>query len=125
MIHSDKDLDCMGRKADGEKPKIKVYKGARLASGTTAVVVDDQPLDPRLDLYNHSPGGFEWGYGGSGPAQLALAILAHHLDDDSLATNLHHAFKFYVIGGFKKDRWQITSAEIEKFLRDLRAGKMS
>jgi hypothetical protein len=25
--------------------------------------------------YNHSPNGFNWGYGGSGPAQLALAIM--------------------------------------------------
>ena len=32
----------------------------------------------RLDLVNHSPTGFEWGYGGSGPAQLAVAMLAHH-----------------------------------------------
>ncbi len=24
---------------------------------------------------NHSPDGFNWGYGGSGPAQLALAII--------------------------------------------------
>ena len=24
---------------------------------------------------NHSPDGFNWGYGGSGPAQLALAVL--------------------------------------------------
>ena len=33
------------------------------------------PLDPRYDLRNHSPTGFAWGYGGSGPSQLALAIL--------------------------------------------------
>jgi len=26
-------------------------------------------------IRNHSPDGFNWGYGGSGPAQLALAIL--------------------------------------------------
>ena len=26
-------------------------------------------------VYNHSPDGFNWGYGGSGPAQLALAIM--------------------------------------------------
>ena len=32
-------------------------------------------LDARRDLVNHSPTGFEWGYAGSGPAQLALAIL--------------------------------------------------
>src|SRR5207302_1533158 len=28
---------------------------------------------------SHSPDGFEWGYGGSGPADLALAILIDHL----------------------------------------------
>lgn len=26
-------------------------------------------------IRNHSPDGFAWGYGGSGPAQLALAVL--------------------------------------------------
>lgn len=25
-------------------------------------------------IVNHSPDGFNWGYGGSGPAQLALAV---------------------------------------------------
>src|SRR5215469_11969326 len=30
----------------------------------------------RLELVNHSPSGFDWGPGGSGPAQLALALLA-------------------------------------------------
>lgn len=47
----------------------------------TSVIVEEpgkpnRDLDPRLDLRNHSPTGFAWGYGGSGPAQLALAILA-------------------------------------------------
>lgn len=37
---------------------------------------DVTELDPRLDLANHSPDGFSWGYAGSGPAQLALAILS-------------------------------------------------
>ena len=27
------------------------------------------------EVYNHSPDGFNWGYGGSGPAQLALAVI--------------------------------------------------
>ena len=52
------------------------YQGWRDADGTARVTVDMEPLDPRLDLANHSPTGFEWGYGGSGPAQLALALLA-------------------------------------------------
>ena len=48
-------------------------------SGQSLVTVCDgqksEPLPLRLDLFNHSPTGFSWGYGGSGPAQLALARL--------------------------------------------------
>lgn len=33
------------------------------------------PLPPSLKVRNHSPTGFSWGYGGSGPSQLALAVL--------------------------------------------------
>ena len=43
-------------------------------------------LNPRLDLANHSPSGFEWGYGGSGPSQTALAILADWFSDRSKIT---------------------------------------
>lgn len=39
-------------------------------------------LPLRLDLAKHSPTGFEWGYGGSGPAQLALAVAAYCLGDE-------------------------------------------
>lgn len=41
----------------------------------------DAMLPMRNDLRNHSPTGAEWGYGGSGPAQLALAILSDALGD--------------------------------------------
>lgn len=41
------------------------------------VYLDGKYLDPKPSqkLRNHSPDGFNWGYGGSGPAQLALAIM--------------------------------------------------
>jgi hypothetical protein len=41
------------------------------------VLLDGELLDPNESQkhYNHSPDGFNWGYGGSGPAQLALAIM--------------------------------------------------
>lgn len=44
---------------------------------TLEVFLDGKPLDPRPSqkVYNHSPDGFNWGYGGSGPAQLALAVM--------------------------------------------------
>jgi hypothetical protein len=60
---------------------MKTYRGWR--EGYAALVtVDGRSLNPRLDLWNHSPTGFEWGYAGSGPSQLALAMLADHLGDD-------------------------------------------
>jgi hypothetical protein len=41
------------------------------------VWLDGKLLDPRPSqkYHNHSPDGFNWGYGGSGPSQLALAVL--------------------------------------------------
>lgn len=41
------------------------------------VWLDGKRLDPGPSqrIHNHSPDGFNWGYGGSGPAQLALAIV--------------------------------------------------
>jgi hypothetical protein len=60
---------------------MKRYEGSRTWNATL-VTVDSNPLNLRLDLRNHSPSGFEWGYGGSGPAQLALALLADCLGDD-------------------------------------------
>ena len=54
---------------------------------------DGVPLNPRFDLRNHSPTGFNWGYAGSGPAQLALALVADALGNDNLALSLHQRFK--------------------------------
>jgi hypothetical protein len=39
-------------------------------------------LNDSLNIRNHSPTGFEFGYAGSGPAQLALAILVDYLGPD-------------------------------------------
>jgi hypothetical protein len=43
---------------------------------------------------NHSPDGFNWGYGGSGPAQAALAILLQVTGDPELAQKFYQSFKF-------------------------------
>lgn len=44
---------------------------------TGEVWLDGIPLHPEESqaYRNHSPDGFAWGYGGSGPAQLALAVM--------------------------------------------------
>ena len=98
---------------------MKHYKGVRQGHAVI-VTVDGRRLNPRLDLWNHSPTGFEWGYGGSGPAQLALAILADHLGDDEQAFNFHHRFKWKVIAELPGRGWTITSEDIELVLQSLR-----
>jgi hypothetical protein len=46
-----------------------------------------------LKFINHSLTGFEWGYGGSGPAQLAGAILLDLTGDPEIADLKHQQFK--------------------------------
>ena len=38
----------------------------------------------------HSPTGFSWGYGGSGPADLSLSILADYLEEHPTEDDLYH-----------------------------------
>jgi len=71
-------------------------------------------LDLRLDLANHSPTGFEWGYQGSGPAQLALAILADALGDED-ALRLYQEFKRQIVSRVPRGLawWGITQDYIQ------------
>jgi hypothetical protein len=98
---------------------VKIYEGKR-EGHAVAVTVNGRPLEPRLDLWNHSPTGFEWGYGGSGPAQLALAILADHLQDDEIAVNLHQNFKFAVVAKLGHQAWSLTTAQVDSAVKLLR-----
>ncbi len=103
----------------------KVYRGRRLADGRVEVTVDGRPL---RHVALHSPTGFEWGYGGSGPADLALSILADHLGENpsrrdldagrSRAWQLHQEFKWAFIAPLeRKSDWVILGSEIEAWLR--------
>ena len=99
---------------------MKRYEGRR-EGYAVIVTVDERRLNPRLDLWNHSPTGFEWGYCGSGPAQLALAILADHCGNDKQAFNFHHRFKWAVVAELPRRSWKLTSDEIDQVLRSLQA----
>jgi hypothetical protein len=95
---------------------MKTYTGERTSAGGQTVLVIDGPsprrmLDPRRDLRNHSLDGFEWGYGGSGPAQLALALLADALGSDDRALAIYQDFKWFAVSGFG-NAWSMTSQEI-------------
>jgi hypothetical protein len=76
-----------------------------------------ESINPRLDLINHSPTGFCWGYGGSGPAQLALAILCDYLKDDKRALSLYQDFKDAIISRLPMDEnFTLPDRVIEDFI---------
>jgi hypothetical protein len=68
----------------------------------------------RLEVWSHSPEGFEWGYEGSGPAQLALAILLHATEDQEVSILCYQKFKRLVVCRLNKYSWCLAK---EKVLR--------
>lgn len=73
----------------------------------------DAGLD-NADLPSHSPDGFQCGYKGSGPAQLAAALL-YDVTGDAAATNyLYQYFHDDVVAGLDREGWKLT----EEFIRE-------
>lgn len=100
-----------------------VYKGTRPigeAGGPCSVMVYEnsgaKPLPPCNEIRNHSPDGFNWGYAGSGPAQLALAIMCHHTKDEGFAQRLYRAYMWDVISHISTDEWAITGPSVQRWL---------
>lgn len=79
--------------------------------------------EPSLELANHSPSGFGWGYGGSGPAQLSFALLLDYTSDDDVALAHYTEFKNTVVSQLDcthpEGCWQLTGTDIEDALREL------
>ena len=74
-----------------------------------------RPLPLQLELRSHSPTGFAWGYSGSGPAQLALALLMDATGEPTLALRHYQELKFRFVAGWRKE-WCITETEIRSFV---------
>ena len=70
-----------------------------------------------LRLVNHSPTGFSWGYMGSGPSQLALAILLDFTGNEELSLKYYQRFKEDFVCKWG-EHWKINGDEIAKWLED-------
>lgn len=79
-------------------------------------------LAESLNVRNHSPSGLNWGYGGSGPAQAALALCLHIFQNRYVAEALYQDFKWAFVA-----KWQPQKEDFERtidiadFLIDHRA----
>lgn len=93
----------------------RTYDGRRSSNARNLVISPNGDLDARTDLANHSPTGLEWGYGGSGPAQLALALLADQYAD-TVALDYYQNFKTDVVAALDGDEWTLDAATVESYL---------
>lgn len=75
---------------------IGTYIAGRYDVQLYANELGTRPLPACNHLVNHSPDGFAWGYGGSGPAQLALAICASRVSEEE-ALKIYQRFKDEVV----------------------------
>jgi hypothetical protein len=98
---------------------MATYSGERVGS-RVFVRVDDEPLCPRPDLHPLSPSGFDWGYLGNGPSQLALAILADHWpSDENRALRSYRPFMRHVLAQIRADRWELSGDDVDRLLANI------
>jgi len=111
-----------GRRAPDGIGEVWVEESKANAVGDTVVCGSTRrPLPLCLELRNHSPTGFAWGYGGSGPAQLALALLMDAIGNEELALTHYQDFKREHVSNWG-ERWSITAREIRAFVAQRQNG---
>lgn len=112
----------------------KVYQGRRVPGNAEVSVVVYDDKDVEIDRYTlphrmrhvNRHGDLNWGYGGSGPADLARSILWDYLVSDlerknraeTLVETGYQTFKSEVVALMKDDVWALTGEEIENWLSD-------
>ena len=101
------------------------YYGTKKEIGHCEVMIKESHFNGASVNYvlkhveRHSPDGFQWGYGGSGPADLALSILTDYCSrfkiDGTLVEKYYQAFKFAFIAKAGNEL-EITSDQIEEWI---------
>lgn len=115
-----------------ERRDEPVYRGERgyspgtnglVGIGSSVVVITDADgTRPLRHFMRHSPDGFEWGYAGSGPAELARCLLIDALglaplSEGSYETfpeidTLYQRFKSAIVAGLAQASWELPRADV-------------
>ena len=98
------------------------YFGERNGVGCTVYVKRDfrwVPLRLQINVTKDSPADFDWGCMCSGAAQLSLAILVDHLQDELRAVELCEDFEFMVVARLNRNEWLLTGEEIDAAISEI------
>lgn len=105
------------------------FTGARTPRDAQVHVVENERARPLPHHVRHSPTGFEWGYHGSGPAELARCLLLESLNLVSDVARKHeleeavedryHEFKVAFVGRIAGSHWRIDVDAVLAWLEDV------
>lgn len=97
---------------------MRTIRGKRIDNDTLVQVCEDSVVQrPLPHIVRHSPTGFEWGYGGSGPADLALSILGEVEGSLEIADCFYMLFKADVVARLPHREWELSFEQIREWLR--------
>ena len=101
-------------------PLLVTFNGIRHKDETDVRIVVDgvpRPLPFHLSVQAHSPTGFEWGYGGSGPAQLALAMCVELLGPVE-ALKVYQRVKDRLVAPIAENKWSLLANQIMEVVEE-------
>jgi len=102
---------------------FKVYRGSN-RRGKTSFRVHDYRGSTQLEhVVRHSPDGMNWGYGGSGPSDLARSILIDHVDgeEQEKVEKAYQLFKFDFLASCPETGFRLTSDQIDDWLEAVKS----
>lgn len=103
---------------------MKIYHAKRGRDRVILYVIDDADptktrryISHRTGRDSHSPTGFEWGYLGSGPAELAFALV-RDMTGKQPSPYVYQRFKEKALAGLPRDvsMWKTSEAEFRVIL---------
>lgn len=102
---------------------MKMYLGTRAPEVRVQVVTDGSCRALRTRDARHSPTGLEWGYAGSGPAELARQLL-WDLTGEEPVPALYQAFKARFVEHFPRGAWIMSEDMIRAWLADVATDRL-
>ena len=104
---------------------MKRYVMTRVGRGVLVQVQEgdphlasSEPTRPLRHLLRHSPGGFEWGYGGSGPADLARSIVGDLLEQADPSPADYQRVKEKLVATLPERGGELTEDQVLEVLFD-------
>jgi len=88
-----------------------VFKGHKTLLGSKFVTYGEVELPTRVEIYQKSNSGFDWGNGGKASNQLAFSILCQ-LSDKELAIKYAEKFTSDVIKSLNSRDWVVSASEV-------------